>query len=202
MTPFMTPTLRRLLAALALAGLAACANTPRDSFYTLMPPLSDSRPSASVAAADTLVVGPVGVPDAVDRPQLLVRFGDTLNVLEQNRWVQSPRLEIGAALAEYLGRRLGVQVITSQQVAVTGSGYRIGIEVLRFDSEPGKAASLDAMWAIRDATGKTLQSGRATRRVACRDASYEAVVVAHSQAIDELSADIAAALKKLPAKRP
>ncbi|MFC4158372.1 PqiC family protein [Chitinimonas lacunae] len=194
----MTPFFRRFLLLAGCLLLAACTNTPRDRFYTLLPPMTAGQSAVPVHSTDTIVVGPVGVPDAIDRPQMVVRFGDTLNVLEQNRWVQSPRFEIGAALAHYLSRRLGVAVITAQQIAVSGSRYRIGLEVLRFDSEPGQAAGFDAIWIVRDSAGKTLASGRSTQRVPCRDGSYEAVAVAHSQAIDRLSGEIAAALAGLP----
>src|SRR5262249_22462773 len=56
-------------------ALAACGSSPKSSFYPLSPAAAVSQPAAADATPYVVAVGPLTVPDAVDRPQLVVRTG-------------------------------------------------------------------------------------------------------------------------------
>nr|WP_314626264.1 ABC-type transport auxiliary lipoprotein family protein [uncultured Noviherbaspirillum sp.] len=78
------------LAVVVAALCAGCGSAPKERFYTLAP-TSGALPSAASSAAaqprTSVAIGPVRVPDAVDRPQMVVREGpNRVEILEQQRW--------------------------------------------------------------------------------------------------------------------
>src|SRR5215218_6635492 len=81
--------------------LAACGSTPKDRFYTLAP-ASTLAPAATASAPARygVAIGPVRVPEALDRTQMVVREGpNRVEILDQHRWAGSLRSEIARALA-------------------------------------------------------------------------------------------------------
>src|SRR6187455_1372160 len=82
--------------ALALL-LAACGSTPKESFYTLSAP-----PPVEPAGQPTLavVVGPVTVPEAVDRTPMVVRTGpNQVDIEDLHRWAEPLKAAIPRVLA-------------------------------------------------------------------------------------------------------
>ena len=62
-----------VLLTLAMLALSACGTSPKPNFYTLE---SDPTAASNVAGAAFIVaLGPVMVPDVVDRPQIVTRNG-------------------------------------------------------------------------------------------------------------------------------
>ena len=89
----------------------------------------------------------------------------------------------------------------SPQALTSGVDYRAAIEVQRFESALGEAATLEAVWAVsRDADGRAC-TGRTTAREAVPDKTYEALAAGHSRAVARLSRDIAEAVRALDASR-
>ena len=54
---------------LAVALLAGCSSSPRVTFYTLNVAAANE---ASAPAIDSVAIGPITLPDLLDRPQLVV----------------------------------------------------------------------------------------------------------------------------------
>jgi uncharacterized lipoprotein YmbA len=71
----------------------------------------------------------------------------------------------------------------------------------RFDSAPGEAATLDAVWTVRRTKDGRTETGRTLVREAVQENSYEALVAAHSWAVARLSQDIADAARALDRSR-
>jgi len=89
------------------------------------------------------------------------------------------------------------RVALSPQMLNGAVDYRAAIEVQRFESTPGQAATLDAVWTVsRDGDGKS-RMGRTTVREAAADNSYDALAAAHSRAVARMSQDIAEAVRAL-----
>ena len=66
-----------------------------------------------------------------------------------------------------------------------------------FESAPGEAATLDALWTVgRTKDGKS-QTGRTSVREPAPEKDYDALAAAHSRGIARLSRDIAAAVRAL-----
>ena len=182
-----------LLCILAAVG-AGCA-TSRSDFYTL----SSSSKAAPAVAGYSVAVGPVSVPEIVDRPQIVVRTGPNQVFIDEfHRWGSPLRDEIARGIAGNLAALLGTpRVSVFPHSTSSGANYRVAVDVMIFDSTPGESAALDAVWGIRGAGGGAVRSGRTTVSETVSDAGYAAIVAAHSRALEKLSGDIADAIRGL-----
>lgn len=189
--------LRLAVACTLIALSAGCSATPNSRFYTLSAasptPLAAASPELSVA------VGPVSVPAAVDRPQIVVTVGaNQVQLDEFNRWVSPLANNIARVVAENLVVMLGTPRVTLfPQTLSAGVDYRATIEVQRFESAPGVAATLDAVWTVSRTSDGRSRTGRTTAREAALDKSYDAIAAAHSRGVARLSQDIAEAVRTL-----
>jgi uncharacterized lipoprotein YmbA len=180
-----------LLFALVVAGCAS----PRSNFYTLN---SAAKPVATKAGY-SVAVGPVSVPAAVDRPQIVVRLAPNQVAMDEfHRWASPLPDAIARVVAENLAATLGTPYVTLfTQPTASGAQYRVLVDVLRFESAPGEAASLDAVWTVRNAKDGTTRSGRTTVSEPVPDREYATLAAAHSRALGKLSADLAGAIQAL-----
>jgi uncharacterized lipoprotein YmbA len=174
---------------------AACASTPPSRFYTLTAITSPGVPPSDLSVA----VGPVSVPAAVDRPQIVVSTSaNEVRLDEFNRWASPLQNDIARVVAESLVAMLGTpRVALSPQTLSREADYRVVIEVQRFESMPGEAATLDAVWTVSRAKGGASQTGRTAVREPVPDKSFDALAAAHSRAVARLSRDIADAVRGL-----
>jgi uncharacterized lipoprotein YmbA len=191
--------MRALLLGIVAVAVAGCGSATAPRLYTL--DASASGAAGVAASAVTVYVGPVAVPEAVDRPQLVVRTGaNEVAPVDGHRWAEPLKVAIGRVLAAKLSRELGTpQVGAYPGTALADAGYRVQVEVQRFESAPGSTATMEAVWSVRRVAGDATVSGRTvvTEPVA---GDYEALAVAHGRALDPLSRDIAAAIRKLEAR--
>jgi len=175
------------------AAAAGCGTTAPSRFYTLdATAVSDG--AAPLGAA--IMVGPVSVPAAVDRPQFVVQAApNRVDVDEFNRWAAPLNNGIAQAVAGDLVKLLGTPNVAAAPLANFEPAYRVTIEVQRFDSVPGQAATLEAVWTVRKAAGAVTRAGRAVAREPVQGDGFDALAAAHSRALAKLSADIAAAIR-------
>ena len=107
------------------------------TFYTLsaMSPEAAS-PAASLRA---VAVGPVTLPELVDRPQLVIRVAaDRVDIVETERWAEPLKSEIPRLLAENLARLLRpARVSTIDQSESRDAEYRVLVDIQRFESVSG-----------------------------------------------------------------
>lgn len=179
----------------ALVILAAgCASTPA-RFYTLSAVTGPAAASSDLS----VVVGPVSLPAVVDRPQIVVSTGaNQVQVDEFNRWASPLQDNISRVVAENLVALLGTpRVNLYPQTLSAEAGYRVAIEVQRFDSMPGEVAVLDAVWTVRRTKDDNTKTGRTTVREAVQGNAYDALAAAHSRALARLSQDIAVTVRAL-----
>ena len=180
----------------ALAVLATgCASTPPSRFYTL----SAASGPAATSSRISVAVGPVSVPAVVDRPQIVVDIGPNQVRLEEfNRWAAPLQNNIARVVADNLVLMLGTPRVTlAAQSLSADADYRAAIEVQSFQSAPGEAAIVDAVWTVRRTKDGKTEPGRTTARETVQVKSYDALAAAHSRALARLSQDIAAAVRAL-----
>jgi len=140
----------------------------------------------------------------VDRPQIVLRAGPNRVFIDEfDRWASPLRDNIQQVVVENLISMLGTTRVTvfPKSTAVDAS-YRTLIEVLRFDSELGKEASLDALWEVKAQKQERSRRGRTTLSEPVSDDGYEALVAAHSRALAKLSAEIADAIRAFETGTP
>ena len=168
--------------------LTACATPPRESFYTLNAP----EPPAAAADAPSIAVGPVMIPEIVDRPQIVVRLGpNQVQIMEQARWAEPLKTGIARVVAANLAATLGARLAAGRN-ADADADYRIALEVQRFES-PADAVLIEALWTVTSKDGR--QTGRALARQPIAAKDYSSLAAAHSAALAAISKDIAAAIK-------
>jgi len=187
---------RRLMCVLLLGVVVGCGRSPNARFYTLdaIARSDDASPTSYV-----VVVGPVSVPPAVDRPQLVLQVApNRVTVDEFHRWA-SP-LDDGVARA--IAGDLAVLLGTSHVAALPATGvvptHRVAVDVQRFDSTPGEGVLIEALWVVRRAEGGEATAGRTIAREPVEGKDIEAVAAAHSRALATVSGDIAAAIRAQP----
>lgn len=192
----MTITTHRFVFCLiGMALLSACASPP-SHFYTLTP----TRESALAAPSSVSVaVGPVTIPESVNRPELVVQVSPNQVALDElNRWAGPLPAEIQRVLIENLTQLLGTPNVSRYpQGAITSPDFRVRIEVLRFESAPGNTALVDVIWTVQGKDAKDAKTGRTTSREPLTDTSYDTLVAAHSRALGTLSRDLAEAIRTL-----
>jgi len=178
-----------------MAIIAAGCASASPQLYNLSPAAKPASETSSLA----VTVGPVSLPAAVDRPQLVLNVGpNQLRLDEFNRWAAPLKTEIARVVAENLSLLLGSPYVSvfPQANALTPA-YRVTIDVTRFESVPGGAARLTAVWCARATADERRQEGATTMTAVLTADDCPAMVAAHSMMIGGMSGDIAAAIRKL-----
>jgi uncharacterized lipoprotein YmbA len=185
---------RLALACLALL-LAACGSPPKERFYTLTPAEVPAAPAAA-GPGPSIAVGPVTVPESVDRPPIVVQVAaNRVAVHEFDRWASPLKAEIARVVAANLARELGTARVWSDAQAVLPSpDYQVLVDVQRFDSALGEAVTIEALWTVRRAGGAP-KTGRSSVREPVSGGGFDALVAAHGRALARLSGDIAGAIR-------
>ena len=192
--------MKRIFLAASLVLLAGCFGAPvKLNYYTLSS--QPSSPAAIPAASRPLgiYVGPVTIPETVDRPQMVFRVdANQVEIADLERWAEPLKAAIPRLVAETLARELAAStVMTSKQSATLDFDYRVAIDVQRFDFSAGDGAAIDALWTIRAAKGAP-RTGRSEAREAGGARDAQAMAAAHSRALEKVARDIAAAIRELP----
>ena len=189
-----------LLIAILVAPLAGCGTTAPSRFYTLDSAASEANGSPVAAA---VVVGPVSVPAAVDRPEFVIAVApNQVEVDEFHRWAAPLGDAVARTVAGDLAVLLGNPEVATGPLANFRPAYRVTIAVQRFESVRGEAALVEAVWAVRATAGGTPRLGRTVAREAVQGDGFDALAAAHSRALARLSADIAAAIRAEAGHRP
>lgn len=185
--------------ALLAAVLAACGTSPQVHFYTLSSNATPAGGNAQpVAAIPSVGLGPITLPDVVDRPQFVLRTGaNQVVIAEEHRWAEPLKSEIPRVIAENLSQMLGVkQVWSYPQSAAETAEVRVLVDVQRFDSAPGEAVTIDASWTVQRKPGEPI-AGRSMVREAASGSGHDALAAAHSRALATVSRDIADAIRAI-----
>ena len=191
--------IRRSLYLVLLALLTACGTSPAPRYYTLDPLGATGVSPVAQAAADapSVWVGPVSLPESVDRPQLVVRLApNRVAILDQHRWAEPLGSAISRAIAADLSTLLGgARVSAEAQHAAAGAQVRVLVDVQRFESVPGQGVTIEALWSVRRTAEAEPQRGHSLLSESVSGPDYEALAAAHARALVALSRDIAQAIR-------
>jgi uncharacterized lipoprotein YmbA len=193
-------TLRHRLTACALSALVAahggCASSPPSRFYQLHPA---TRPAPQVEDASrpgSLIVGigPVRVPDYLDRPQIVTQSGNEIDVADFDRWAGSIENDIARVLVEDLSALLPAErfFVTRWSGRQLTLSYRVEVLVERFDGPIQGPVSLRAQWFVFAPDRRLLlnKSSSISEKVT-GGGGYGALVEAMSRTLEALSRVIA-----------
>lgn len=183
--------------------LAGCASSPTPRFY-LLTSLEATSPEMKPPTQEpcfSIGIGPINLPDYLDRPQIVTRGTSIeLKLAEFDRWGEP----LGDSLKRVLAKNLSTLLCIKTIAFFPWKGgipfdYRIEMEVLRFDGSLGGNVSLEAWWVVFSGDGKRmLASKRSILTEAVGGQDYKSLVGAQSRALGTLSREIAEVIKTLP----
>lgn len=199
---------RRLIGAVLILSacmLTGCGASQNAKFYALSS-LATQETSGIIEAKDAVIiaVGPIRIPEYLDRPQIVTRSGQNeLLLSEYQRWGGSLEDELKRVMSEnvrmFLGERYSV---VNWPVAAEGNSsirYRVGIDILQFEGIAGNAVALKSQWGVI-ATGEkqrmAVRTSAILEPIAGQD--HEATVAAMSRALAKLCREIADVVRSLP----
>ena len=182
--------------------LGGCASTEPARFYVLKALPSSSRLEMRSGDAANLAVGvgPVELPQYLDRPQIASRSGSyELQFAEFDQWAEPLKNSVTRILSENLSHLLGTDHIASHPWPRTAEfAYQVIIQLTHFEGTMGEDGGLTARWAIVNVEEQRELLRKTSRyEVAIEGANYPGMVSALSQALGELSQEIAVALREL-----
>ena len=188
-----------------LGSLAGCSS-PSPTFYALRaddagaaaPAGSPADPAgAAGAAALAVVVGPVTVPDMVDRPQIVTRNPDnTIEMNEFARWATPLKLDIGRVIAADLALRLDTARVSTVDLGMSSPPvWHVRVDIVRIDSVAGDSVTVEAQWVARPPGHRAPVVGHTLAHAPVTSRDYGALVDAHDRALAIISTDIAAAIR-------
>lgn len=191
----------RAVLMVALLVMAACGTLPQVRYYTL----ASAAPTVAPAAAPDagvgyrVAIGPVTVPEALDRPQIVLRMApNRYAIADTERWAEPLKREIPRVLAADAGQRLPAARVAAQtQYGGQGADYRVPIDILRFESVPAESITLEAAWSVRNAAGERLHEARFVQIEKVEAPGVAPLVSAHAKALAALAEEIAVAVQTL-----
>jgi len=186
--------IRNLFIVIIPIAVAACGTTSPSRFYTLN---STASLAGQSDANTTISVGPVTIPDAVNRPQFVVQIGPNRVALDEyNRWAAPLDVSIARVVAGNLSVLLGKSRVAGAPLANFEPDYRVTIDVQRFESVAGESVTDDAVWIVRRSKDGKTYPGRTVAREPVQSKDFDALAAAHSRALEQVSREIAATIRE------
>jgi uncharacterized lipoprotein YmbA len=155
------------------------------------------------ASGPAIGVGPIKLPEHLDRPQIVTRTSrNALQLAEFDRWAGSLKGDFSRVLAENLSILLFTDRVSlypwRRSVPIE---YQVVVDVTRFDGELGGNAWLIARWTVfrgRDKEALFMEKSGISEPSGA--GGYEAMIAAQSRALAHLSREIAQAIKTISPK--
>ncbi len=193
------PTRQLLLpvaASLLLAGCIPAGNAPPPTRYYTLPPGEAGVPAAT---EPRVLAGPFELPEYLDRPQLVIRGTDgNTRLLDQDRWAERLPDAVISRIGYGLRSALGTQAVTAfPGTNIVDYDYRIVGKIARFEADENGVVHLHVTWTVADAARDAV-AGPAFTTYSARledPADRNEMVVALAGLLDDLSADIAVAIR-------
>ena len=183
--------------------LAGCSSSPPPvEFYTLNS-LSGMQPRINRADTDqnmAIGIGPIEIPEILDRPQIVTRTGpNKIRVDEFHRWAGPLKNDFARVLAENISLLLATDRVMVYPWEIDFKPqYRIALDVRYFEGQLGENVVLDAVWRVSDQKSQKTQAVKTSViKEPLSAPDYDTLVAAKSQAIAQLSREIAQEIQKL-----
>jgi uncharacterized lipoprotein YmbA len=196
---------RLLAAGLMVVAGAGCVSIlspqpDRSKFFVLTPSADSAPPASGAAAGPSIGLGPVRLPPYLDRDEIARRVDpNQVQYSQTDRWAEPLESNFRRVLQRDLAGRLSdAQFVGYPWFRTTSIDYRIEVEVEHFEGNQNGDVNLIADWTIKDGkTGKLLVSQHSAIDKPSKGAASPAVVAALSSSVDELSDQIATAMRGL-----
>ena len=191
-----------------LVMLAGCAGSPPSTFYQLSSLGGQTQVTREGAPDQSLIIaiGPVRMPDYLDRSQIVTRSGkNELKLAEFNRWAGSLEEDVTRVLVQDISSLLPadrffvVRWLPYLESELPVS-YRVQLRVESFEGTLGDSVLLRAHWVVAT-KGRDVQLKKEStiiEKVSGND--YDALVAAMSNALEKLGREIADGIMSVAAE--
>lgn len=193
---------------LLLAGCGTFSPRPDPSrFFTLssLPEVEQARLKNSTRPEKMFLgIGPIKFPSYLDRQEIVVRTAQNrFEVSEHDRWAEPLQENFSRVLSENLALLLDTDLIIIYPWSPANRpSYQVEIEVLRLEANSERNGQLFARWSILDSANKkvaVVKESRVTRNA--KEKSTDGSVAALSEAVGDLSREIATAVSAINGRR-
>jgi len=182
--------------------LAACSSTPATQFYKLnsLPSGQQENPAVLPGEDIAIGVGPVMLPEFLDRPQIVTRKSQNqLEIAEFHRWAASFPRDFSRVLAKNISTLLPTDRVAVYPWEDTFSPtYQVKLDVEQFDGQLGEQVFLRVIWSL---VGEEEKKELVVRKTLVEEPvltnDYEGLVAAQSNALATLSREIVEEIRKL-----
>src|SRR5215510_8923646 len=166
---------------------------------TSLPRTGQTAQDAAGTNALVLGIGPIKFPGYLDRQQFVTRISQNrFAVAENDRWAEPLEENFSRVLSQNLSLLLQTdRIVPYPWVRSQQPTYQVQVEVLRFEPNAEQVVELWARWIILDDARKTVGLKESYLTKPMRDKSTEASVASMSEAVSDLSKEIAAAIRGL-----
>lgn len=201
------------LPALILMLVTACVGTsPKENFYTLNSQnyelkQADEKPQEVIKSLPDVYINiaAVTIIEVVDRPQLVIKVApNQVKILEQQRWAQPLKNEIGRVVAKNLSTLLNTHHVTNYptssmntNLAANLIAYKVQLNVQQFESNLGSTATVTVNYTVRKLTDKQIFSDTISNTQQITGKTYSDLAEAHSKALGKISYEIAKAIASM-----
>ncbi|UEM02643.1 PqiC family protein [Skermanella rosea] len=196
------------LLALLVPLVAACAATlPPPDLHVLssLPREAATGPGSPAAARGPAVgVEQANIPEYLDRPEIVTRSGaNTIQVSQGDRWGQRLQGDVTRVVADNLrGLLPSDNVFVLPLRRREQLTYTVTLDVTSFERDASGDAVLNAYWSVLDAQTEAERAGARARYVEpVEGEGIEATVAAMNRALNALSRDIAAGIRRASARK-
>jgi uncharacterized lipoprotein YmbA len=183
--------------------MAGCRSTVPVTYYTLKAAAAEQPPGGNGVgpATQAVGIGPLSLPDYLDRPQLVTFAGpNRLEVAEFHRWAGTLKQDMARVIAQNVSVLLNnPDVVAFPWDTPHSPGCQVILDFRQIEGRLGQAVEVKAVWWI---TMADRPSQPVTRQSDIREPTsgpgYDALVAAYSQALLSLSRQIVDAIGSLP----
>jgi uncharacterized protein len=151
-----------------------------------------------------LGIGPIKFPGYLDREEIVVRSAQNrFDLSETDRWAEPLQENFSRVLSENLALLLNTDLIIIYPWSPTNRPlYQVEIDVLRLEANGERNGQLFARWSVVSGADKKVAVVKESRIIRnARDKSTDGSVAALSEAVGDLSREIAETVSAIDQKR-
>lgn len=184
--------------------LAGCGSSAPSNFYLLQaqPAPAIAQPERPTASHKSIGIGPVEIPQYLDRPQLVtLTGGNTVHIHEFERWAEPLREGVTRVVTDNLANLLATDPIEvypwKSQLTVD---YRLALTLNRFEAAADGQTTLAGWWTLYDTANRRVSLRKPVLLTGSIESSkVSAMVDGQSRLLARLCEEIATTVRHLPA---
>lgn len=182
----------RLICISFLICLVGCAGSSKTNFFKLSA-MRFLTPTSDLETRDfSLGVGPVSIPDYLNRPQIVTRLSSySVGISEFDRWADSLEKSIPRVISENISTLLATNRVYTYPWRQGTPRFQVMMDIVQFEgSIPGNVEFLSRWTLLKDGAETPIVNARFHCQKPIAGQGYEGMVSAMSLVLLEMSRHI------------